>query len=120
MKNKGKTFRSLSDLSGLLGTEHRVSPPGNADQAQDSGLPPGGQELELHFSKKGRAGKVATVISGITGSKEQIKELAKVLKNTLGTGGSVKHGEIIIQGNLRSKIAGILEEMGYRTKAVGG
>ena len=78
------------------------------------------QELECHFSKKGRAGKVATVIKGYVGTNNQIRELAKELKKKLSVGGTVKNGEIIIQGDYREKIIGILSDMGFKLKRVGG
>ena len=77
------------------------------------------QELECHFSKKGRAGKVATVIKGYVGNNNEIRELAKELKK-LSVGGTVKNGQIIIQGNYREKIIGILSDMGFKLKRVGG
>ena len=78
------------------------------------------QELECHFSKKGRAGKVATVIKGYAGNNNEIRELAKELKKKLSVGGTVKNGQIIIQGNYREKIIGILSDMGFKLKRVGG
>ena len=78
------------------------------------------QDLECHFSKKGRAGKVATVIKGYIGNNNEIRELAKELKKKLSVGGTVKNGEIIIQGDYREKIISILSGMGFKLKRVGG
>lgn len=83
-------------------------------------LPVSEQNLEAHFEKKGRGGKTAVVIKGFVGTEEDLKDLAKKLKNKLGTGGSVKEGEIIIQGNLRDKAMDILSDLGYKVKRVGG
>jgi len=83
-------------------------------------LPASEQKLEAHFEKKGRGGKTAVVIKGFIGAEEDLKDLAKKLKNKLGTGGSVKDGEIIIQGNLRDKAMDILSDLGYTVKRVGG
>ena len=58
------------------------------------------QSLEAHYSRKKRAGKVVTLIKGFQGSGQELKKLGKTLKNALGVGGTIKNGEIIIQGNL--------------------
>lgn len=78
------------------------------------------QELEAHFSNKGRAGKTVTLIRGFEGSTDELKVLAKKLKQAVGVGGSVKNGEIIIQGNYREQLIIILTEMGHRVKKIGG
>ena len=78
------------------------------------------QHLEAHFSKKGRAGKVVTVIKGFKGKNEELKSLAKILKQKINTGGTVKNGEILIQGNYRDQIIDKLEKIGHRVKRVGG
>jgi len=78
------------------------------------------QELEAHFSAKGRAGKTVTLIKGFEGSDEELKALAKQLKKAVGVGGSIKNGEIIIQGNYRDQLMALLLEMGHRVKRIGG
>ena len=78
------------------------------------------QFLEAHFSKKGRAGKVVTLIKGFEGEAESLKELAKILKQTVNTGGTVKNGEILIQGNYRDQIIEKLQAMGHEVKRIGG
>ena len=52
--------------------------------------------------------------------KNDLKKLSKKLKNRLNVGGTVKDGDIIIQGNHRDKIMNILQEMGHKVKRVGG
>jgi len=76
--------------------------------------------LICKYEKKGRAGKPVTIIEGFRGNNTELKELSKKLKNILAIGGSEKDGNIVIQGNNRDKIMKILEEMGYKTKRVGG
>ncbi len=83
-------------------------------------LNPNDQILEAHFSNKGRGGKTVTVISGYKGTESDLKTLAKLLKTKCGVGGSVKDGDIIIQGNYRDKIMAILKQEGYQVKRVGG
>jgi len=79
-------------------------------------LTPERQNLRVTLDTKQRKGKTVTLVQGFVGTEEDLKELAKLLKNKCGTGGSAKDGEIIIQGELKEKILTILRENGYRAK----
>ncbi|MFA9290453.1 MAG: translation initiation factor [Solirubrobacteraceae bacterium] len=83
-------------------------------------IKPSDQELIIKLEKKGRGGKIVVIIENFKGSELYLKELAKELKNTCGTGGSVKEGLILIQGDVREKILIYLKNKGYKTKRVGG
>ena len=61
------------------------------------------QKLRVNIEKKGRGGKTVTVVSGFTGREDDLKELGRLLKTKCGVGGSVKDGEILIQGELKKK-----------------
>ena len=76
--------------------------------------------LICKFEKKGRNGKPVTLIEGFEGSEEELKQISKKIKTTLGFGGSEKDGIIVIQGDNRDKIMKILHDLGYKTKRVGG
>ena len=78
------------------------------------------QNLEAHFSNKGRGGKTVTVIKGFVGSPKELKALEKELKSLCAVGGSAKNLEIIIQGNFRDKIMAHLQKQGHNVKRVGG
>ena len=69
---------------------------------------------------KHRAGKIAVIIKEFIGSTHDLKALGRLLKTKCGVGGSVKNGEIIIQGNVRNKVMEILGKEGYNYKRVGG
>lgn len=71
------------------------------------------QKLRVSIEKKGRGGKTVTVVSGFTGSEDDLKELGKLLKTKCGVGGSVKDGDILIQGEFRQRIIDLLKEEGY-------
>lgn len=113
-----KKLNSLEDLGGFV-----FSTNDNFEYDQEEAmetLAPKDQYLEAHFSNKGRGGKTVTVITGFEGTDEDLKALGKSLKTKCGAGGSVKDGEIIIQGKFRDKIIEILKKDGYNVKRVGG
>ena len=76
-------------------------------------LPVSSQKLFIGTDKKKRAGKVVTFISGFIGKKEDLEELGKAVKSFCGSGGTVKEGEIIIQGDHKEKVARWLQQQGY-------
>ena len=79
-------------------------------------LNPEKQNLRVPIDSKQRGGKTVTLIQGFIGKEEDLKELGKLLKNKCGVGGSIKDGEIIIQGALKDKVLAILKEHRYRAK----
>ena len=84
-------------------------------------LEPSKQDLRIWIEKKNRGGKVVSIVSGFIGSNDELKELGKQLKSRCGVGGSVKDGEIIIQGDFRERILDLLNELGYKkVKKAGG
>lgn len=76
-------------------------------------LPKNQQKLRLNMERAGRGGKTVTLVKGFIGSDEDINALCKLLKQKCGVGGSVKDGEIIIQGDHRQRLIEILKKEGY-------
>ncbi|MEZ0541744.1 translation initiation factor [Fibrella arboris] len=90
----------------------------NSEPAADT-LPPQQQQLKLWLDRKG-GGKVVTVVRGFIGTDADLADLGKQLKNSCGTGGTVKDGEIQIQGDHREKILAYLTGKKYGARKAGG
>ena len=69
--------------------------------------------LRVELDRRGK-GKTATLVTGFECSDAEVSDIAKTLKNKCGSGGSVRDGEILVQGDFRKKISEILAGMGYK------
>ena len=81
---------------------------------QTVSLLPAEQKLKVRLETKHRAGKAVTLLEGFSGSNTEKEEIGKKLKTFCGTGGSVKDGEILIQGDNRDKALQWLLKNGYK------
>ena len=82
------------------------------DQEFDTLLPEL-QKLSVKLDIKQRAGKAVSLIEGFIGKSDDLESLGKALKAFCGTGGSIKEGTIIIQGDQRDKVVQWLLKNGY-------
>ncbi len=90
------------------------------EEENTEALPPAHQKLKVRLDTKHRAGKAVTLVVGYIGKKEDLEDLGKKLKSFCGTGGSVKDGEIMVQGDQRDKVVQWLLKNGYsQTKKSG-
>jgi translation initiation factor 1 len=83
-------------------------------------LPPQQQTACIYRERKGRGGKTVTVVRELQLSPADLKALGKDLRKLCGSGGTVKDGDIEIQGDHRDKVAEALQSQGYKVKYVGG
>ena len=114
---KKKTKPATGNDGIVYSTDPSFSLP-NEESAADT-IPSALQQLKIKLDTKQRAGKAVTLVQGFVGKEEDLGQLGKSLKNFCGTGGSVKGGEIIIQGDHRDKVLQWLLKSGYaRSKKI--
>ncbi len=117
---KKKKVNSFGDLGGLV---YSTDPNFKMEEEQtaETTLPPAEQPLRIWFETKHRGGKAVTIIAGFVGNSADLELLGRQLKQACGTGGSVKDGEALIQGDHRDKLQQWLLKNGYtKTKKAGG
>ena len=83
---------------------------------------PGKEPVTLKVGREtaGRRGKGVTTVFDLPLDDQGVRDLAALLKQRCGTGGTVKDGRIEIQGDQRERIVAELERLGYKVKRVGG
>ncbi len=109
----------MSNKKGKINVVYSTNPDFNyqyEEEEEQTTLPPEKQNLRVTLDSKQRAGKTVTLIDGFIGTEEDLKDLAKLLKNKCGVGGSVKEGQIIIQGAFKDKVLAILHDNHYRAR----
>lgn len=82
-------------------------------QPSEATLPASQQKLRIRLETKHRGGKTVTMVTGFAGKEEDLEVLGKKVKAYCGTGGSVKDGAILVQGDHRAKILSWLLKNGY-------
>jgi len=106
---------SKKKINGLGGLVYSTDPDFKAEEESEeqATLPASQQQLKVKVDKHHRGGKVVTLVLNFEGKKEDMEELGKKIKTFCGTGGSVKDGEIIIQGDHAEKVVQWLNKNGF-------
>lgn len=111
--NKEKTEIDRKKRIGVVYSTNPDYEYSDDSQEEAETLPKNQQKLRLNMERAGRGGKTVTLVKGFVGSEEDITALSKLLKQKCGVGGSVKDGEIIIQGDHRQRLVEILKKEGF-------
>ena len=111
--NKEKTEIGRKKRIGVVYSTNPDYEYSDDSQEEADTLPKNQQKLRLNMERAGRGGKTVTLVKGFVGSDKDINALCKLLKQKCGVGGSVKDGEIIIQGDHRQRLVEVLKKEGY-------
>ena len=111
--NKEKTEIDRKKRIGVVYSTNPDYEYSDDSQEEADTLPKNQQKMRLNMERAGRGGKTVTLVKGFVGSEEDITALSKLLKQKCGVGGSVKDGEIIIQGDHRQRLIEILKKEGF-------
>lgn len=107
-----------------IGTVYSTNPDYDyeySSEEEQEELPKSEQALRVFLDRKKRKGKEVTLVDGFVGPTDRLKEIGKTLKTKCGVGGSVKDGQILLQGDFRDKVVELLKKDGFsNTKKSGG
>lgn len=106
--------KSKKSFTGIVYSTDPNFKPQSDDTPEPELLPAAEQKLSIRLDTRQRAGKSVTLVEGFSGPENALETLGKKLKNLCGTGGSVKDGQILVQGDHRQKMHQWLLAQGYK------
>ena len=110
-----KRLTSLSDLQELL-PETKTPQLSQSPAPKKLGHDGKGKTVHVTLDSKGRKGKTVTVIAGFQHNPTTMDDIARILKQHCGAGGTVKGMTIEIQGDQRGRVTEKLQELNYIVK----
>jgi translation initiation factor 1 len=108
-----KKLTSLSDLGQLLSDSDRQKFEAESKTRGHDGK---GKQVRVSLDSKGRKGKVVTIVEGLQHNPDTMEEIARLLKQHCGAGGTVKGRTIEIQGDQRVRVTEKLRALSYVVK----
>lgn len=110
-------MKSLEALKATL-PEGEAASVDRQETVEDTFTPMSQPRLDIVLDKKNRKGKAATIICGFTCDDAEVAAIAGKLKQKLGTGGSARGGEILIQGDKRTQVLAALNTLGFKARII--
>jgi translation initiation factor 1 len=121
--------RGWKDGAGEQGFNSPFAQLGRLKEGLPAGAPPaapsppaapkGPARAVVRLERKGRGGKEVTVVEGLGLPAAELEAWLKALKGALGCGGAVEEGALVLQGDQRERLPGLLEGRGVRKVSVG-
>jgi translation initiation factor 1 len=111
-----KKYRSLEELAELVAPEQHPRSKPSIPISQKRKHDGKGNTVHLTLDTHGRKGKSVTLVDGLQHNPATMEDIARILKQFCGTGGTVKEGKIELQGDQRARAAEKLKEMNYVVK----
>ncbi len=108
---KKMKLKSLSDLQQLLSETERQPIPIRSEKIRSHDGK--GKSVHVSLETQGRKGKSVTIVAGLQHNPSTLEEIARMLKQHCGAGGTIKQGNIEIQGDQRGRVKEKLKEIGY-------
>lgn len=119
MTEPKKGFSALAALRDSLPSGAERSPPNNGATSPAVSVRKGPARAVVRMERKGRGGKEATVIEKLDLPRPHLEKWCKELKQALGVGGSVDNDTIVLQGDLRQRVAAALTDRGVGKVTIG-